>query len=135
MELQLKEGSIPQKVYQTLRVTCGLSAKDDESAEIGLRNSIHSIMVVHGEEIIGMGRIIGDGGCFCQVVDICVLPEFQGKGIGKMIMGNITEYIDKHLPASCYVSLIADGDASYLYEKFRFRDTLPVSRGMYYMGG
>ena len=78
-----------------------------------------------------MGRIIGDSGCFCQVVDICVLNEYQGRGIGKMIMQEIKDFIDNELPETCYISLIADGDASYLYEKFGFKDTLPASKGMF----
>ncbi len=50
-------------------------------------------------------------GCFCQVVDICVLPPFQGHGLGKRIMGRIMKYIDEVLPATCYDSVVADGDA------------------------
>ena len=88
-------------------------------------------MIQEGGEVIGMGRVIGDRGCFCQVVDICVIPERQGRGIGNLIMDKITQYIQTHLPKSCYVSLIADGDASYLYEKFGFKGTLPKSKGMF----
>jgi len=33
-----------------------------------------------------MGRVVGDGGCFHQVVDIAVLPRHQGKEVGKRIM-------------------------------------------------
>lgn len=88
-------------------------------------------MISNANEIIGMGRVVGDGGCFCQVVDICVLPEFQGKGIGKVIMERICNFIANELPKSCYVSLIADGNASLLYEKFGFKDTMPESKGMF----
>lgn len=122
---------IPPEVYRHLRVTCGLSPKTREASEIGLSHSIYSLMIKEEEEVIGMGRLIGDGGCFCQIVDICVLPSRQGRGIGKMIMQNLTDYIQAHLPPSCYISLIADGDAAFLYEKFGFKDTLPVSKGMY----
>lgn len=125
------EDSIPKELYRKMRVTCGLSSKTNEAAEIGLSNSIHSVMIKRDQRVIGMGRIIGDGGCFCQVVDICVIPEEQGKGIGKIIMKNLTDFIHSHLPESCYVSLIADGDASFLYEKFGFKATMPVSKGMY----
>ena len=114
-----------------MRVKCGLSAKLDEACEIGLNNSLYSIMLKEGEKVIAMGRVIGDGGCFCQVVDICVVPEKQGKGIGKIIMKNISAFIKTKLPKSCYTSLIADGDAAYLYEKFGFKDTMPASKGMY----
>ena len=129
--IEIIEQNIPMKLYQTMRIQCGLSAKSDKACEIGLANSLYSIMLKEGEEVIGMGRVIGDGGCFCQVVDICVLPGKQGQGIGKMIMENISNYIKTNLPASCYTSLIADGDASFLYEKFGFKDTMPESKGMY----
>jgi len=129
--LEIIEGTIPRKLYQHLRIACGLSPKTDEASEIGLSNSIHSVMIRKDREVIGMGRIIGDGGCFCQIVDICVLPEEQGKGIGKIIMQTLTGFIQNHLPESCYVSLIADGNASFLYEKFGFKLTMPESKGMY----
>ena len=130
-KIEIIEAQIPIKLYQTMRVNCGLSAKSDEACEIGLRNSLYSIMLKEGEKVIGMGRVIGDGGCFCQVVDICVIPEKQGQGIGKLIMENISKFINNKLPKSCYISLIADGDASFLYEKFGFKDTMPASKGMY----
>ena len=130
--IEVIEDRIPTKVYQNLRAICGLSAKTDIASTIGLNNSIHSVMIRTRDEIIGMGRIIGDGGCFCQIVDICVSPSQQGKGIGKIIMKNLTDFIRNNLPESCYVSLIADGNASFLYEKFGFQDTMPESKGMYF---
>ncbi|MDN3706930.1 GNAT family N-acetyltransferase [Myroides ceti] len=127
--IQIIENQIPVETYRMLRSASGLSEKTTEAAERGLKNSLYSILIEQEDLPIGMGRIIGDGGCFCQVVDICVLPEHQGNGIGKVIMEHIITYIEK-LPESCYVSLIADGDAYRLYEKFGFKDTLPRSRGM-----
>jgi hypothetical protein len=47
-------------------------------------------------------------------------------------MEKLMEFITNELPTSCYISLIADGDASFLYEKFGFKDTMPESKGMYY---
>lgn len=122
---------IPTAIYRDLRKACGLSEKSEEAAVIGLRNSVHSVMIKDNGEIIGMGRLIGDGGCFCQIVDICVLPAYQGKGIGRLIMKDLTDFIQQQLPASCYISLLADGDASFLYEKFGFKDTMPMSKGMF----
>ncbi len=129
--MKIVEENIPLDVYRNLRTQCGLSKKTLEAAEAGLQNSIHSVMIETNGKVIGMGRIIGDGGCFCQIVDICVLPEFQEKGVGKTIMQNLTDFIHQKLPRSCYVSLIADGEAFHLYEKFGFKDTLPASKGMY----
>ncbi|RWW93799.1 GNAT family N-acetyltransferase [Flavobacterium cerinum] len=130
-KLNVIENTIPVTTYRTLRVNSGLSPKTIAAAEIGLANSLYSVMIANeGNEVIGMGRIIGDGGCFCQIVDICVLPEYQGQGIGKLIMENLMNYINNELPESCYISLIADGDADKLYAKYGFKDTMPKSKGM-----
>ena len=116
--------------YQLLRVAAGMSAKSTEAAAKGLPNSLFAVQVLHGDEVVGMGRIIGDGGCFFQVTDIAVLPAHQGKGLGKRIMGEIMQFIETEVPESAYVSLIADGQAQDLYAQFGFRHTAPASVGM-----
>ena len=116
--------------YQTLRLAAGLSPKSEEAAERGLSNSLFSVQVLHGGDPVGMGRVVGDDGCFYWVVDIAVLPDHHRKGIGTMIMKEIVRYIDSEVPDTAHVSLIADGGARNLYEKFGFRPTAPASIGM-----
>ena len=116
--------------YQQLRIAAGLSAQTAEAAAKGLPNSLFAVQVLLGDDVVGMGRIIGDDGCFYQVVDIAVLPAHQGKGLGKLIMREIMRYIDSEVPPSAYVSLIADGQAQDLYAQFGFRHTAPASVGM-----
>ena len=116
--------------YQHLRVAAGLSAKTMEAAARGLPNSLFAVQVLLGDEVVGMGRVIGDGGCFFQVADIAVLPAHQGKGLGKRIMREIMQFIETEVPPSAYVSLIADGQAQDLYAQFGFKHTAPVSVGM-----
>lgn len=118
------------ETYRALRTGSGLSAKTKEAAERGLPRSLFGVQVLDGANPIGMGRVIGDGGCFFQVVDIAVLKEHQGKGIGKVIMGEIMKYIEAHVPETGYVSLIADGEAHRLYARFGFVHTAPSSVGM-----
>lgn len=77
-----------------------------------------------------MGRVVGDGGCFFQVVDIAVSPEHQGRGLGKLVMQEIMNYIAFNVPESGYVSLIADGKAQDLYAQFGFVQTAPASVSM-----
>jgi hypothetical protein len=52
-------------------------------------------------------------------------------------MAALTEELERRAPATAYVSLIADGTARFLYEKFGFADTAAhESIGMYrVMGG
>lgn len=125
------EQAIPSiEDYRRLRTSSGLSDKTVEAAALGLPNTWAGVVVRHGGQAIGMGRVIGDGGCHFQVVDICVLPEHQGKGLGRQIMQALADELRRRAPVSAYVSLIADGDARHLYRKFGFEDTAPDSIGM-----
>lgn len=135
MEYQARYQSITPATYIQLRVQSGLSAKTEQAATMGLANSLCTVVLIeiNTGTMIGMGRLIGDGGCHCQVADICVLPDYQGKGLSKLIMQKITEYIDQHIPDSCYINLIADGTAYKLYEKYHFKEVYPASRGMGYV--
>ncbi|KIP96595.1 MULTISPECIES: GNAT family N-acetyltransferase [Pseudomonas] len=118
------------ETYRHLRTAAGLSAKTVEAATRGLPNSLFAVQILCAGEPVGMGRVIGDGGSFYQVVDIAVLPAHQGRGLGKQIMAAISGFIAREVPESAYVSLIADGEAYRLYQQFGFALTAPASQGM-----
>ncbi|CAH8772801.1 GNAT family N-acetyltransferase [Paenibacillus dendritiformis] len=128
--LILHEAPSPEE-YVAIRTAAGLSSKSLEGAAVGLQNSCFTVTLRQDGKLIGMGRIIGDGGCFFQVVDICVMPSHQGQGWGKTIMTEISRYLDENAPKQSYVSLIADGPADQLYAQFGFDYTYPRSVGMY----
>ena len=74
--------------------------------------------------------MIGDGRQPLEVVDVAVDPDWQRRGICYSIMAALLEFLQANAPPSAYVSLIADGDASQLYQKFGFELTSPESVGM-----
>lgn len=113
-----------------LRDVAGLSKNTLDAARRGLAGTCFSVCVRDNDWLVGMGRVIGDGGCFYQVVDIAVHPDYQRRGIGLEIMTRLMEQLRENAPKSAYVSLIADGGASKLYEKFGFEFTAPASVGM-----
>lgn len=118
--------------YLALRKRAGLSAMSREGAEAGLPNSLFAVCLRRGDELVGMGRVIGDGGCFFQVVDIAVHPDSQGQGYGKRIMSEIMDYLRRHVPPRGLVSLLADVPADRLYAQFGFTYTSPKSEGMWW---
>lgn len=118
--------------YCQLRLAAGLSGKTESAAARALPNSLFAVQLRSAGELLAMGRVIGDGGCFYQVVDIAVLPAWQGRGLGKRVMQEIMQYISQHAPTSAYVSLIADGQAQHMYAGFGFVPTAPRSVGMAY---
>jgi len=116
--------------YRHLRVASGLSPKSAEAAARGLPNTLFAVQLLLDGEPVGMGRVIGDGGTAYQVVDIAVLPEHQGRGLGKRIMDEIAAWLRANVPEGGYVSLLADVPADALYAQFGFVPTAPRTVGM-----
>ncbi len=116
--------------FQQLRIDCGLSPRSLSAAEKGLPNSLFATTVREGDRLVAMGRVVGDGGCNFEVVDIAVHPKFQRQGIAQNIMAAIMTYLNEAAPDSAYVSLIADDHSPALYRKYGFKPTAPNSIGM-----
>lgn len=116
--------------YIRLRAESGLSPKSEAAAETGLAGGLFAVTLMDGDTAIGMGRIIGDGGCHYQIVDMAVLPAWQGRGLGQRIMERLCAWIAANVPDTGYISLIADDDARHLYAKYGFHETAPASVGM-----
>lgn len=121
--------------YLRIRAVAGMHAKTAEAATRALPNTLYGVSLVRGGETVGMGRIIGDNGCFFTVVDIAIVPELQGQGLGRRVMVALDAWIQKNVPESAYVTLVADGDAKYLYQKFGFAESAPIAVNMEYVMG
>ncbi|MBO0455872.1 GNAT family N-acetyltransferase [Enterococcus hulanensis] len=119
--------------YLALRKVCGLSDRGKDASKIGLSNSIYSVIIRRSadQELVGMGRLIGDGGTAYQIVDIAVHPSEQGKGLAKNIMQLLMTHIENEVDPQAYINLIADCPADNLYKQFGFVETAPESLGMY----
>lgn len=107
--------------YNRVRQAAGLSVKDPIAAERGLANTLFAICTVHDETVVGIGRVIGDGGLFYDIVDIAVVAEHQKQGVGKLIMKALMEYIDENALPSSIVCLMANKGVAPFYEKFGFK--------------
>lgn len=117
--------------YRRLRELAGLSPKPEEAALRGLANTTYGVSLLRGDEVVGMGRIVGDGGCFHFVVDIAVAPALQGRGLGKRIMDALDAWLRANALPGAHVSLFADGEAKRLYAKYGFAQS-EKSVGMFY---
>ncbi|WP_261884289.1 GNAT family N-acetyltransferase [Vibrio pelagius] len=117
----------PQE-FCDMRVAAGLSPKSLKAATIALPNSLYGISIRDADKLIAMGRVVGDGACNLEVVDVAVDPQYQGLGLGRKVM----EYIDGYLASvaleGSYVSMIAD--EPLFYEKLGYKLVSPSSQGM-----
>jgi GNAT superfamily N-acetyltransferase len=128
---RLVMGTPPLDDYLRLRVESGLSPRTADQARAGLPGSWAACHVVHeGGEVVGMGRLIGDGGWYFHVVDMAVLPAHQRQGVGDAVLSALLERIREVAPPGAYVNLLADPPGRRLYARHGFTETAPHSIGM-----
>ena len=100
-------------------------------AETSIRNSVFSVIVKENNNIIGMGRVVGDGAVYLYVQDIVVHPAHQGKGIGEDIMSALLTYLQKNAPDKAFIGLFASKVNEAFYEKNDFKNYAPNMTGMF----
>ncbi|WP_378952022.1 GNAT family N-acetyltransferase [Pelosinus sp. sgz500959] len=77
-----------QEVCKVLR-EAGLTTHSTELTRKAFKNSYRVVFVFDNELLIGVGRAISDGAYQAAIYDIAVLPSYQGKKIGKLIVDEI----------------------------------------------
>ena len=93
--INIKENNKNIEEFNFLYDSVGWGAYNKAISKKALDNTIYSLSVYDDEKIIGYGRIIGDSICFLYIHDIMVIPEFQSKGIGTMIMNKLLKKIEE----------------------------------------
>nr|WP_321460723.1 GNAT family N-acetyltransferase [uncultured Cohaesibacter sp.] len=129
---QLTNKTPPLADFLRLRQITGLTVYSREAAKAGLEGTIAAATIYHADQVVGIGRLVGDGGCVFVISDIAVDPAHQGKGLGRAIMQSLMDYVNSELKSKAYISIIADVPANRLYEQFGFEETAPESIGMAY---
>jgi len=121
--------------FQRLHEAVGWSNVDLASTELGLRNALFSVCLVHEDRVVGCGRVVGDGGIYFYIQDVIVLPEYQGRGLGRRIMDAIMGYLTTHARPKAFVGLMAAVDVSGFYERYGFTERPADRPGMYRVWG
>lgn len=103
------------RVTEILQQT-GMAYYASEIHQRAFKNSFTVVFVFDDELLVGFGRAISDGEYQAAVYDVAVAPEYQGKGIGKIIIQTIT----KNIP-NCNFILYASPGKEKFYDKENFK--------------
>jgi len=100
-------------LYRALRWS---SAEKPCELERALRNSHSLVTAWDGPRLVGLGNAISDGALVVYYPHMLVLPEYQGRGIGREIVRRLmARYAGFHQHI-----LVADGGAIEFYRKCGF---------------
>ncbi len=108
--------------YNDLRKSVGWAMLESKQALTGISRSSFVIAAVVDGKTVGVTRVVGDGGYIAMIVDVMVLPDFQGNGIGKTMMQKAMNYIKSTINEGQFVlvNLMAAKDKESFYTQFGF---------------
>lgn len=87
-----------------------------EQTATAIKNSL-PFGAYKGENQVGFARVVTDYATFAYLGDVFVLPEYQGRGLGKFLMKVILAHPDLQ---NFRRWILATRDAHALYEKYEF---------------
>ena len=102
-------------VPETLK-RVGMSHDEPEKHRKAFENSDVVVFIRHEGQLIGFGRALSDGVFQAAIYDVAVVPEYQAKGIGTIIVRTIME----KFPGCNFILYAAIGKEGF-YQKLGFR--------------
>lgn len=108
------------ETYNRLRQAVGWGIYDVDVIDRFLPNSLFCLCARIDDRIIGMARVIGDGGLVYYIQDVIVEPSYQRRGIGTQLMDRVMAYIRAHAHHNTIVGLMAALDKEPFYERYGF---------------
>lgn len=108
------------KEWKTLRSFANWSLYEDSIFEIAAQNTLYAITVYKNHEVIGMGRVVGDGIICFYIQDVVINPLYRNKGIGKNIVLKLLNIIQKNARPNAVIGLMSAKGTEKFYEKLGF---------------
>lgn len=131
MNKQITEDFPQSKEYMDLRLNAGLSEVKITVAETVLSRSLLCVLIRDdNDRLIGMGRVVGDGAFYFQLVDIMVATPYRDHGIEEMLVSELLERLGKIAPSGAEVTVITDVPGIKLYQNAGFKLLYPERYGM-----
>ena len=106
--------------WMALRESVGWATFDRETAEKSLAATPLCVCAFDGDELIGMGRVLGDGVFTFYIGNVMVLPTRQSEGVGRAVMEEIMAYLKGTAVPGANASLLAIKGKEEFYTRFGF---------------
>ena len=108
--------------YAAFRADARWNAVDARAVERGLHASLASVVArTIDDTLVGIGRVVGDGGIYLYLQDVIVRSDHRGQGIGTAITERLLDRIREVGAPGTFVGLMAAAGVAPFYERFGFQ--------------
>ena len=128
--LKLESPSIEE--FLNLRNKIGWGELDFNMAKTSLENSLFHVIIRDQSQLIGMGRVVGDGAMYFYIQDVIVDPSYQNSGVGAILMRQIESYLSVAAKKGSTIGLLAakGKEAFYTHYGYILRPSNSLGNGM-----
>ena len=116
IEVKYECNNVDWKRISDILKSVGMGWYSAELHKKAFEASYCTVFLYDNEELVGFGRAISDGAYQAGVYDCAVIEEYQGRGLGRLIMQEILSKI-----SHCNIILYAAIGKEGFYEKLGFR--------------
>ena len=111
----------------------GWNTYNENQVRKALDNTMYMVKVLIDDKLVGIGRVVGDYSIVCMLSDVCVKPEYQGNGIGQIIVNRLRELIEENvkLGEKIQIELTPTAGNEKFYQKCGFKYKPEKITGMY----
>ena len=121
MKFKVKYQFPTNEEFNELFDSVGWGNRDDEKINTHREKSVFAVCVYHENQIVGMARVVGDGAYF-TVYDVVTRKEFQGKGIGTLMINEVVKWYELQKDDDTCLYLGAMPGKESFYKKFGFKE-------------
>lgn len=120
--LTVKRNELTAEEYIDLWNSVWDGAPSLEQTRLALEHTLFRVSIYDGGKPIAMARMIGDMGICYYIKDVVVRPEYQKKGVGRMLINELLQFVNENgiEGSSIFVELCAMPDKMPFYEKLGF---------------
>lgn len=122
--MKIEINTLTPELFLELYSSVGWEPPCIEQVREALINTIATFTVYDFEHAVGMVRLIGDGGMSFYIKDFAVIPSYQSKGVGTLLIESLEKYIRESISPEWAVSLelISTKEAVPFYKKKGFEE-------------
>ena len=121
-ELKIKYNELTAEQFIELWETVWGDGPTLEQTELAMKHTLFRVSIWDDDKIVAMARMNGDMGLNYYIKDVVVRPEYQKRGIGRMLINELLKFINDNgvKGTDVFVELCAVPDKIHFYEKFGF---------------
>ena len=119
-EIRLEKQAPSASDFASIRESVGWLNPELSILQNSIDSSLFWVSAYLNDQLIGTGRVIGDGAMYFYIQDVIVHPNHQKRGLGTRIMQFVNQYLVSNCAVGSTVGLFAAQGKEPFYEQFGF---------------